>query len=114
MNLYSKQFCENIHPQHHLMASFISAMMDFSEEAFLDASRVDLIKLGDQKLILHNFNEFVLCYIYKGTTQRAVKQLTLFTDQFTNLEQTYAHLGIGMLEPSDLKKLDHLVDQVFG
>lgn len=76
------EFNEILKLNPNLVASLLSAINSFAEEAFGMKSNLDRISYHDYEVIIKTENDFQYCYIYKGDTSYAEAKLSTFSKEF--------------------------------
>jgi len=87
-SFYSKNY-QPIDLEDQLIAGFISALSNFSQETFKGEKFLDSIKIGSYHFSIRNLDNYTICYLYEGSNISANHKLDKLSD---DLQSNYTTL----------------------
>lgn len=113
--IYSKVFDDSQVINEQLIASFLSAINIFVNEAFgIAEGYIERIKHNQYIITMKKKENVVFCYIYKGASNLAVKRINNLIVESSNLISILNNnLGFVMITSGQIKDFDDIVDRIF-
>ena len=82
--IYSNKFRTERQVEEQIVASLLTAINSFSQEAFNTKESIERIKLGENTVIMKKLFELNFCYAFKGPSYFASKKLNQFISNIQN------------------------------
>jgi len=101
---------------HDLFSAFMSAFNTFSGEIF--SKSIDRIKIGENTILIHPVESFLICYVIKGQSYPAQQKLSRFTDAIKKSGEIWDTLNRAVktsevLELDNPASLGNVVKEIF-
>jgi len=117
MPLFSHIFSERWSFEDDLFGGFLSAINSFSGEIFSEG--LDRAKFGEHTVILKPMDNFLVCYLYKGHSYRAIKRIKFFIDHIQNTEEIWNAFNMSrntnrVIEINKIPQLKSVIKQMFS
>ena len=116
LSIFSRKFELERQVEEQIVASLLTAINSFSQEAFNTKESLERIKLGENIVILKNISEFTVCYAFKGPSYHATKKINALLSKIQTDESLLSELYNlkTFLPESANKKLNAIVDELFA
>lgn len=82
MPIFSQIFTKDWTYEDHLVGGFLSAINSFSSELF--SKGLDRAKFGDHTVIMKSFENFLVCYLFKGQSYPAINRINTLVEHINN------------------------------
>ena len=82
--IYSNKFRTEGQVEEQIVASLLTAINSFSQEAFNTKESIERIKLGENTVIMKKLHDLNFCYAFKGPSYFASKKLNQFISDIQN------------------------------
>ncbi|MCP6719479.1 MAG: tetratricopeptide repeat protein [Patescibacteria group bacterium] len=114
--LFSYPFSDEVKVEDELFGGFLSAITTFSDEALSEG--LDRAKFGQYTVLMKNITDFSFCYLFKGESYLAQKNLSDFTKNFqknTSMMQTLSKFNktSQVIELKDFPFLEGFIKGIF-
>jgi hypothetical protein len=113
---FSYPFVNEWNRDNELFGGFLTAFNSISDEYFSEG--IDRVKFGQQTALMRTNEPFLICYLFKGQTYKAIQKLDKFTTLIENdssIQETldnYYQTG-QILELKDFPFLESLIKGIF-
>jgi len=117
MPLFSQVFSEGWSFEDDLFGGFLSAINSFSGEIFSEG--LDRAKFGEHTVILKPMDKFLVCYLYKGHSYRAIKRINFFIDQIQNTKEIWNTFNMSrktnrVIKINKIPQLKTVIEKMFS
>jgi len=113
---FSYPFMDEWNRDNEIFGSFLSALTSFSDEFFSEG--LDRVKFGQQTVLMRSSKQFLICYLFKGQSYKAIQKIDKFTSlihkdsSVQKTLETYYQRG-QILELKDFPFLESLIKGIF-
>lgn len=113
---FSYPFVDEWNRDNDLFGSFLSALTSFSDEFFSEG--LDRVKFGQQTVLMRSSKPFLICYLFKGQSYKAIQKIDKFTSLIhkdTSVQETLDkyYQSSQILELKDFPFLESLIKGIF-
>ena len=113
---FSYPFVDEWDRDNDLFGSFLSALTSFSDEFFSEG--LDRVKFGQQTVLMRSSRPFLICYLFKGQSYKAIQKIDKFTSLIhkdTSVQETFDkyYQKSQILELKDFPFLESLIKGIF-